>query len=91
MMLQATELGLGTVWVCYFNPDVLRQEFDLPANLEPVKSWLSATPMRSPLTSTALKKAHPDEPVGFLRNAVIEYPRSPCKTAQGLRFYLSEI
>ena len=36
MMLQATELGLGTVWVCYFDPDVLRQEFDLPANLEPV-------------------------------------------------------
>ena len=36
MMLQATELGLGSVWVCYFKPDVLRQEFDLPANLEPV-------------------------------------------------------
>ena len=27
MMLQATELGLGTVWVCYFKPDVLREEF----------------------------------------------------------------
>lgn len=36
MMLQATELGLGTVWVCYFDPDVLRKEFDLPSNLEPV-------------------------------------------------------
>ena len=36
MMLQATELGLGTVWVCYFKPDVLHKEFDLPANLEPV-------------------------------------------------------
>lgn len=36
MMLQATELGLGTVWVCYFDPDVLRKQFDLPANLEPV-------------------------------------------------------
>ena len=36
MMLQATELGLGNVWVCYFKPDVLRQEFDLPAGLEPV-------------------------------------------------------
>ena len=22
MMLQATELGLGSVWVCYFKPDV---------------------------------------------------------------------
>ncbi|MDO5784154.1 MAG: nitroreductase family protein [Eubacteriales bacterium] len=36
MMLQATELGLGTVWVCYFKPDVLRKEFDLPSNLEPI-------------------------------------------------------
>ena len=35
-MLQATELGLGSVWVCYFKPDILRQEFNLPANLEPV-------------------------------------------------------
>lgn len=36
MMLQATELGLGSVWVCYFKPDVLSREFNLPANLEPV-------------------------------------------------------
>ena len=36
MMLQATELGLGTVWVCYFKPDVLKREFDLPDNLEPI-------------------------------------------------------
>lgn len=36
MMLQAAELGLGTVWVCYFKPDVLREQFALPANLEPV-------------------------------------------------------
>lgn len=36
MMLQATELGLGSVWICYFKPDVLCQEFALPANLEPI-------------------------------------------------------
>lgn len=36
MMLQASELGLGTVWVCYFKPDILSQEFNLPANLEPI-------------------------------------------------------
>lgn len=36
MMLQATELGLGSVWICYFDPEVLRREFDLPDNLEPV-------------------------------------------------------
>ena len=36
MMLQATELGLGSVWICYFKPDVIRREFRLPDNLEPV-------------------------------------------------------
>ncbi|MCI8597063.1 MAG: nitroreductase [Lachnospiraceae bacterium] len=36
MMLQATELGLGSVWICYFKPDILCEEFQLPANLEPV-------------------------------------------------------
>lgn len=36
MMLQATELGLGSVWICYFKPDVLCEAFELPANLEPI-------------------------------------------------------
>jgi nitroreductase len=36
MMLQATELGLGTVWICYFNPTILKEEFGLPDNIEPI-------------------------------------------------------
>lgn len=36
MMLQATELGLGSVWICCFKPDVVREEFSLPGELEPV-------------------------------------------------------
>ena len=36
MMLQATELGLGTVWVCFFRPDVIKQEFQLPDKLAPI-------------------------------------------------------
>lgn len=36
MMLQATELHLGTVWVCYFKPDVLKEELNIPDNLEPI-------------------------------------------------------
>lgn len=36
MMLQAAELGLGSVWICYFKPDVIREEFELPDNLEPI-------------------------------------------------------
>jgi nitroreductase len=36
MMLQATDLGLGSLWVAYFKLDVLREEFDLPPTWEPV-------------------------------------------------------
>mgnify|MGYP004614672819 CR=1 FL=1 len=36
MMLQATELGLGSVWICYFKPDVLMKELQLPEGLEPI-------------------------------------------------------
>ena len=36
MMLEATELGLGSVWICHFKPDVIRQEFELPDTLEPI-------------------------------------------------------
>ena len=36
MMLEAADLGLGSVWICYFKPDVLRTEFRLPDELEPI-------------------------------------------------------
>ena len=52
MMLQAADLGLGSVWICYFKPDVLRKEFGIPENLEPVNilavGYSDETP--SPLT-----------------------------------------
>ncbi len=36
MMLQAADLGLGSVWICYFDPEVLKKEFNLPENIEPM-------------------------------------------------------
>jgi nitroreductase len=36
MMMQATELGLGTIWVCYLKPDVLKKDFNLPKGVEPI-------------------------------------------------------
>ncbi len=36
MMLCAADKGLGSVWICYFKPDVISQEFNLPENLIPV-------------------------------------------------------
>ncbi|HEY5556538.1 nitroreductase family protein [Acetobacterium sp.] len=34
MMLQATELGVQSVWVCWFDPGVIKTEFDLEENFE---------------------------------------------------------
>ncbi len=36
MMLKATELGLGSVWICRFDPIIVREEFNIPPNWEPV-------------------------------------------------------
>lgn len=36
MMLEAADLGVGSVWVMFFKPDAVREEFSLPDNLEPV-------------------------------------------------------
>ncbi len=35
MMLEATELGLGTCWVKWFNPEEVAAAFELPANYKP--------------------------------------------------------
>lgn len=36
MMLEATDLDLGSIWVCYFRPDVIKAEFNLPESVEPI-------------------------------------------------------
>lgn len=36
MMMQATELGLGTCWVCHFDPAIARERFNLPEGTYPI-------------------------------------------------------
>ena len=36
MMMEATSLGLGSVWICWFDPEVVAHEFGLPETLEPI-------------------------------------------------------
>jgi nitroreductase len=36
MMLEATDLGLGTVWISYFDQEIIREEFDIAEHIEPV-------------------------------------------------------
>lgn len=36
MMMEATELGIGSTWVMHFNPAKMIEEFSIPENLVPV-------------------------------------------------------
>lgn len=36
MMLQATELGLGSLWMCRFEKEIIKQEFGIPENVDVV-------------------------------------------------------
>lgn len=36
MMLQATDIGLDSVWICRFEPEILKKEFNIPNHIEPV-------------------------------------------------------
>ena len=36
MMYEATDLGLGSVWTCYFDPEVINRNFGLRGDLVPV-------------------------------------------------------
>lgn len=36
MMLEAYNLGIGSTWVGHFDPQILRESFAIPENLEPV-------------------------------------------------------
>lgn len=36
MILEATELGLGSIWVMYWDPQKMKHAFNLTENLEPV-------------------------------------------------------
>ena len=35
-MLEATDVGVNSIWICNFNPKTLKEEFNLPDNIEPI-------------------------------------------------------
>ncbi len=54
LCLAATSLGLGTCWVCNFDPEKLRTNFDIPANLEPI----AILPVGYPITDPSEKQTN---------------------------------
>ena len=62
MMLQAADLGLGSIWVMYWDPARMKAEFDLPEQIEPVALLIvghkaaSAQPRKGHLTRKKLEE-----------------------------------
>ena len=62
MMMEMTDLGLGSIWVMNWNPEKMREEFELPENLEPVALLVAgykgekATPRKGHLESKSLNE-----------------------------------
>jgi len=36
MTIRASELGLGTCWVCHFDPEMVKEQMQLPEGVEPI-------------------------------------------------------
>lgn len=45
MILEATELGIGSTWVMYFIPEAIKVEFEFPDNLDPVAVLVMGYPL----------------------------------------------
>jgi len=52
IVLAATEEGLGTCWICAFDPASVRKTLGLPAEMEPV----AMTPLGYPATDPLPRK-----------------------------------
>ena len=48
MMLAASALGLGSVWICYFQPEAVKAALGLPEHLEPVNILAVGYPYGAP-------------------------------------------
>ena len=62
MMMTAEDLGLGSCWLTYFDPEIIRKEFNIPSHLEPVsilaigyQAGKSQSPERYNVTRSPLK------------------------------------
>ncbi len=63
MVLEATELGLASLWICRFKPDVVREAFRIPGGFEPVNLTVFGypdEPLKSPERHAADRKSLSD-------------------------------
>lgn len=64
MMLAAQNIGIGTCWVMHFNPIAMKEEFNIPDNVEPLALLVMGYPDAEPL-DMHYKKRSMDEVVFY--------------------------
>ncbi len=66
MMLEAAELGIGSTWVMSFDPAAIRDEFEIPENIEPVALLVMGYPADDAVPNERHTKFRPlDETVSY--------------------------
>ena len=65
MMLMATTLGVGSCWVMSFNPEALREEFNIPENYEAVAILVMGYPHEDATPAPLHEKVRPIEETVF--------------------------
>ena len=63
MMLQAYELGIGSCWVMHYRPEVLKEKFALPDNLESTALLVMGYPSENAEPAPAHKKSKPESDI----------------------------
>ena len=67
MMLEAHELGVGSCWVMYFDPEAVRTEFSLPEHLVPAALLVMGYPAEDAQVNPLHEQTKPlEEMVTFL-------------------------
>lgn len=61
MMLEAHELGVGSCWVMYFDPQAIQAEFDLPDHLIPVALLVMGYPAEDAAVNPLHEQTKPME------------------------------
>ncbi|WP_368489716.1 nitroreductase family protein [Clostridium sp. BJN0013] len=68
LMLQASELGLGTTWVGHFDPAIIKKEFSLPDHIVPVALLPLGYPASDASPNPLHYKREPSEEIVFYNN-----------------------
>lgn len=66
LILKATEVGIGTCWVCNFDPSVLEEALQLDKELEPIAIIALGYPKERPDTEREVKRKSLKEIVTWL-------------------------